>query len=278
MEFEVSGVVQRLRWIPAGEFDMGSPEGEEQRDDDETRHKVVLSQGFWLADTACTQALWQAVLGENPSRFEGLERPVEKVSWEDVVERFLPALNRMVPGLEAVLPTEAQWEYACRAGTTTPFSFGETISTDQVNYDGNYPYGKGKKGEYRQQTVEVKALPANAWGLYQMHGNVWGWCADRYGDYPDGPVTDPSGPRIGSWRVLRGGSWIRDGGYCRAAQRDRVGPGNFLGHFGFRLARGPSPQPGGQAGEAGGSAGVGAPAVPPGRGSADKPKGKARKK
>ena len=174
--FTVKNVVQRLRWIPPGEFLMGSPTKEPERaasgEYGEIQHPVVLTRGFWLADMACTHALWQAVLDENPSAFKGADRPVDNVSWNDVTERFLPALERLVPGLAPALPTEAQWEYACRAGTKTPFWFGETITTDQVNYDGDYPYAEGAKGKFRQETVPVKALPANGWGLYQMHGNV----------------------------------------------------------------------------------------------------------
>ena len=118
-----------------------------------------------------------------------------------------------------VLPTEAEWEYACRAGTTTPFHFGETISTDQANYDGNFTYGNGKKGVYREKTTPVGSFPANAWGLYDMHGNVWQWCQDWYGDYPQKDVVDPQGPEKGEVRVLRGGSWISDPQYCRSAFR-----------------------------------------------------------
>jgi formylglycine-generating enzyme len=134
-------------------------------------------------------------------------------------------------------PTEAQWEYACRAGTTTPFHFGETISTDQANYDGNYPYGKGKKGIYRKKTTPVGSFPANAWGLFDMHGNVWEWCADWYGPYPRGDVTNPVGPPGGSARVDRGGSWDSGAWGCRAALRDRDGPGHRFSLLGFRLAR-----------------------------------------
>ncbi len=242
-EFEVRGLVQRMRWIPPGQFLMGSPENEPQRTAEgeyaETQHQVTLTQGFWLADTACTQALWRAVLGESPSRFVGDERPVEQVSWDDLVQRFLPALNALVPGVEAVLPTEAQWEYACRAGTTSPFAFGDNITTDQVNYCGNYPYAGGPKGQYREQTLDVKALPANAWGLHQMHGNVWEWCADWVGPYPGEGVIEPLGPPGGRRRVLRGGTWIGDGGYCRSAIRLGFDPGNRSGNFGFRLALGP---------------------------------------
>jgi formylglycine-generating enzyme required for sulfatase activity len=240
--FEVQGVRQLLRWIPPGQFWMGSPETEAERGSDEIRHHVTLTQGFWLADTACTQALWEAVVGENPSRFkDDPSNPVEWVSWKDVKEKFLPALNRQVPGLEAVLPSDAQWEYACRAGTQTPFGFGEKITPEQVNYDGNYPYAGGEKGEYRRKTVPVKSLPANGWGLYEMHGNVREWCEDVLGDYPSEAVVDPVGPQDGvegRWRVLRGGGWHNDGGFCRSAYRYAYEPDGRNGDFGFRLARG----------------------------------------
>jgi len=160
--------------------------------------------------------------------------------------RILPALNERVPGLNAALPTEAQWEYACRAGRSRPFWFGDNITSDQVNYDGNYPYAGGVNGECRQRTVDVKALPSNGWGLYQMHGNVWEWCADWLGDYPRGAVVDPPGPDEGRKRVLRGGGWIGSGRDCRSAGRDGRGPGHRLGSFGFRLARGSSPPVGGR--------------------------------
>jgi hypothetical protein len=172
----------------------------------------MLSRGFWLADTACTQALWQAVTGAKPSYFKDDARnPVENVSWDEV-QAFLSELNRRVPGLQARLPSEAEWEYACRAGTTTPFSFGDNITPEQVNYDGNYPYAGGEKGLYRQKTVPAGSLPANPWGLYEMHGNVWEWCADWYGDYPNTPQVDPTGPQTGASRVLRGGSWTSTAG------------------------------------------------------------------
>ena len=251
-EVTVSGrhgtATQRLRWIPPGEFWMGSPASEPERRDDEARHGVVLTQGFWLADTACTQALWQAVLGENPSRFQDDPgNPVERVSWNGISERFLPELNRCVPGLEAGLPTEAQWEYACRAGSETPFCFGEQITTEQVNHNGNLPYNNGPPGEYRARSVPVKTLPANGWGLYQMHGNVWEWCLDEYDAYPNGPVVDPKDHRlldeqgsaaVGRRRVLRGGGWSNYGRYCRSAQRNANGPDDRDDTFGFRLARG----------------------------------------
>jgi formylglycine-generating enzyme len=140
--------------------------------------------------------------------------------------------------LDAHLPTEAQWEYACRAGTTTPFSFGENITPEQVNYEGNYPYARGETGLYRKKTVPVKSLPPNPWGLYEMHGNVWEWCSDWYGDYPAESVVDPDGPPSGTDRVLRGGSWINSGGLTRSADRVRPESGNRNSRIGFRLSLG----------------------------------------
>ena len=232
--------IQRLRWIEPGTFLMGSPDSEPGRYSDEgPQHPVTLTRGFWLADTACTQALWQAVTGENPSRFrEQPGQPVEQVSWNEVQD-FLAELNRRLPGLEARLPSEAEWEYACRAGTTTPFSFGENITAEQVNYDGNHPYAGGVKGVYRLQTVPVGSLPANPWGLYEMHGNVCEWCADWYGDYPTTPQVDPRGAPSGDARVFRGGSCNYFGRDVRSAVRRRREPGGHYGSVGFRLALGP---------------------------------------
>ena len=195
------------------------------------------AQGFWLADTTCTQALWQVVMEDNPSRFKGEERPVENVSWDDV-HAFLTRLNHVAPEPGFCLPTEAEWEYACRAGTTTAFWFGDQMTPAQVNYDGNYPYADGAQGLYREETVEVKALPCNGWGLYQMHGNVWEWCQDWFDAYPAETVVDPIGPTEGGDRVLRGGCWFGNGQSARSANRNAYGPGVRNGDIGFRLARG----------------------------------------
>ena len=160
-------------------------------------------------------------MGSNHSNFKdvkGTLRPVEQVSFDDVTE-FLVKLNQLVPHGTLTLPTEAQWEYVCRAGTATPFSFGDTITTDDVNFDGNYPYGDSPKGEYRKKTVEVKSLPANRWGLYEMHGNVWEWCSDWYAEYSAEPQVDPPGPATGSDRVIRGGGWSDSARYVRSAYR-----------------------------------------------------------
>jgi formylglycine-generating enzyme required for sulfatase activity len=254
-EFKLDNVIQRLRWIEPGEFWMGSTEAERRRfaeglteqqvkdwlDPEKPRHRVRLTQGFWLADTACTQALWQAVTGDNPSKFTGdLQLPVEQVSWNDITQHFLPELNRRVPGLLMVLPTEAQWEFACRAGTDTAYWFGETITPEQVNFDGNYPPPGGSKGVYREKSVPVKALATNAWGLYQMHGNVWEWCADGNRTYEAGTASDPVGRQEqgAGLRVLRGGSWDGSGRICRSADRNTYGPDVRYDFFGFRLARG----------------------------------------
>jgi len=218
---------------------MGSPEDEPERYSDEMLHEVTLTQGFWLADTTVTQGLWEAVMGDNPSNFKGKNRPVEEVSWNDA-RKFIQKLNKLVPGLSVRLPWEAEWEYGCRAGTTTPFSFGDNITPAQVNYNGKYPYHNGKQGEDRGETVAVKSLPRNDWGLYEMHGNVWEWCRDNWQeDLGADPVTDPRDPEKGANRVIRGGSWFLDsGGYVRSAIRNRSEPGIRGDFLGFRLAQG----------------------------------------
>ena len=240
MTFNYKGVRHLFRWCEPGTFLMGSPVDEPERESwdvgNETQHQVTLTRGFWIAETPVTQALWEIFMGDNPSSFKGAELPVDSVNWDDA-QRFINKLNGMKPELQLCLPTEAQWEYACRAGTTTPFYFGDNITTDQVNYDGNYSYNKGRKGEYRERTVEVKSLPPNAWGLYQMHGNVWEWCQDWYEtQYPSQLVTDPQEAVSGTGRVLRGGSWIGYGSYCRSAYRYRIGPALRRSYIGFRLA------------------------------------------
>jgi len=228
---------QCFRWIKPGKFMMGSPDDEPGRYSDEKLHDVILTRGFWLADTACTQELWQAVMGNNPSRFKGPQRPVENVSWDDCRE-FFEKISSLKPGLDLRFPTEAEWEYACRAGTATPFWFGDNVTPDQVNYNGNYPYSGGKKGEFRAETVDVKSLPCNGWGLYQMHGNVWEWCADWYGEYPSERVIDPLGPSDGVYRVCRGGGWDDVGRDARSAVRFRYEPSNRWSVIGFRFSPG----------------------------------------
>jgi sulfatase modifying factor 1 len=234
----LNGIIQKQNfvYIKPGSFMMGSPESEPGRGDDELMHEVILTKGFWLADTACTQELWEAVMGNNPSNFKGEHRPVENVSWNDC-KSFLEKINIVAQGTPLRLPFESEWEYACRAGTTTPFSFGEMITPEQVNYHGEYPYNKGKKGKYRGETVDTKSLPCNGWGLYEMHGNVWEWCNDWYGEYPSKSVIDPEGPDSGWARVLRGGGWYDDGRGARSADRGGGSPDGHDYGIGFRFAR-----------------------------------------
>ena len=232
-------VVQNFRWIEPGTFWMGSLVDEPERYEDEgPRHEVTISQGFWLADSACTQVLWQAVMSNNPSHFkDDPQQPVENVSWHDVqvfLNRLQERLQSLLPGCQVDLPSEAEWEYACRAGTTTPFSFGSNINPQQVNYDGNLPYRDGEKGEYREKTVPVKSLTANAWGLYEMHGNVLEWCKDGQRTYDEQVQIDPLGPMTGddNPRCLRGGSWDDYARRARSAFRSAFQPvyaGSFVG-------------------------------------------------
>jgi formylglycine-generating enzyme required for sulfatase activity len=260
-------VVQRLRWIEPGRFRLGSPDDEPGRDRNEgPQCLVTLSQGLWLADTACTQSLWRAIMGDNPSHFRGDERPVEQVSWKDV-QRFLERLNQSLPGsCTAVLPTEAEWEYACRAGTTTPFWHGESITPDLVNYDGSSRYLNSiqllQPRIHRGETVAVKSLPPNGWGLYEMHGNVWEWCADFQSDYTAEAKRDPRGTADSPLRALRGGSWKVGAGGARSACRGGAHRGSDWSDSGFRFALRsiePGPRSGGFAGGAGPGFGRGAP-------------------
>ena len=231
-------VTQRLRWIIPGQFMMGSPENEAERDDDEgPQHQVTISQGYWMFDTAVTQALWLAVMGDNPSRFQGDDRPVEQVSWDDC-QQFIKKLNDLKPGLDLKLLTEAQWEYACRAGSLSPFSFGDNVTSEQANYDGNYPYSDGEKGLDREETVHVKTFSPNAWGLYQMHGNVDEWCLDGQRQYEDNAELDPIGPlEKGASRVVRGGAWFSVARFLRAAYRLALAPDDRIYYLGLRCAR-----------------------------------------
>jgi formylglycine-generating enzyme required for sulfatase activity len=229
-----NSIGMKFVWIPPGNFVMGSPKDKKLRHDNETHHKVTLIKGFYMGVHTVTQEQYETVMGKNPSHFRGEKNlPVERVSWNDCQE-FIKKLREKDKKAYR-LPTEAEWEYACRAGTTTPFHFGETISTDQANYYGSLTYGNGKKGVNRGKTTPVGSFPANAWGLHDMHGNVWQWCQDIYGDYPQKDVADPQGPDKGEIRVLRGGSWNDGPENCRSACRGRGGPGHRYYRFGFRL-------------------------------------------
>ena len=221
-------------WIAPGSFLMGSPDTEKQRGLDEVRHKVTLTRGFHLATHLVTQEQWQKIMGDNPSVFQGEKGlPVDNVSWNDC-QSFIEKLSDM-DKRRYRLPTEAEWEYACRAGTTTPFHFGNTLSSEQANFDGTVPYGDAKKGVYQGKTTRVGYYPANAWGLFDMHGNLRQFCQDYYADYPNAEVTDPKGPASGTTRVLRGGSWRNQAAFCRSASRYTFNPGIASHDFGLRL-------------------------------------------
>jgi formylglycine-generating enzyme required for sulfatase activity len=231
------GITLEMVYIPSGTFTMGSPENEKERMSRESSQHQVTVPAFFMAKYPVTQAQWQAIIGNNPSFFKGENRPVEKVSWEESVE-FCQRLTEKT-GKTYRLPSEAEWEYACRAGTTTPFYFGETITTDLVNYHGDYPYGSAPKGVYRGKTTDVGSFPPNAFGLYDMHGNVWEWCADHWHENYEGAPTDGS-----VWKesgdeglfVLRGGSWGDGAGRARSAGRGGGSRADRDGDLGFRLA------------------------------------------
>jgi formylglycine-generating enzyme required for sulfatase activity len=233
--------------IAGGEFMMGSPTEELERYNDESPQHLVKVPGFYLGRYPVTQAQWRKVaalpqeereLNPDPSNFKGDTKPVEQVSWEDAIE-FCTRLSKYT-SRQYRLPTEAEWEYACRAGTTTPFHFGETISTELANYDGNYTYGNGVKGEYRQETTLVDYFEiANAWGLCDMHGNVWEWCADHWHDNYESAPSDGSAwltDDMKAAHVNRGGSWFNSPRYCRSACRNDYYPSIRSYNLGFRVA------------------------------------------
>jgi len=235
MGFGVGEVVQRLRYIPPGRFLMGSPEDELGRLEREgPQHEVELSEGYWLADTPCTQALWEAVMGQNPSRFVDPKNPVERVSWDDCQE-FLRRLKEQVPGLNARLPSEAEWEYACRGETGGATWVGELDGDETATVLDPIAWYIGNSED---RTHPVGRKTANPFGLYDMLGNVWEWCQDVYGPYSAAAQEDTTGPTVGSDRVNRGGSWCSVAGLVRAANRDWLSPDIRDGYLGFRLARG----------------------------------------
>ncbi|WP_196813284.1 formylglycine-generating enzyme family protein [Azospirillum sp. Sp 7] len=264
MTLTVGDATQRMRWIPPGTFRMGSPEDEPGRWADEgPRHTVTLTHGFWLFDTPCTQQLWDTVMWHNRSRFRSPDRPVETTSWDDAQD-FLERLNGRIPGLSLTLPTEAQWEYACRAGTEMALYSGAIAIEGENNapaldaiawYGGNSGGGGGDLDDgydssrwpekqhphTRVGTHPVGRKSPNPWGLYDTLGNVWEWCADGWRDYTADAVTDPRGPETsGAGRVRRGGSWIDDARLVRAAIRRRSDPASSIGFNGFRCASGPA--------------------------------------
>ncbi|MBL0717278.1 MAG: SUMF1/EgtB/PvdO family nonheme iron enzyme, partial [Desulfosarcina sp.] len=268
----INSIGQEFVYIRPGTFMMGSPSGESGRDSDETRHKVTLTKGFYMQTTEVTVWQWRSFVQDtgykseaetgdgayiwtgkkwkkkkgtywnNPEFYQTDRHPVTCISWNDV-QKFIKWLNRKEGSGKYRLPTEAEWEYTCRAGTKTPFDFGDCLSTNQANYDGNYPFTGCPKGKYREKTVSVSSFSSNAWGLYDMHGNVWEWCQDSC-DWKNKVVTDTYRDGIvdplctkGSDRVYRGGSWRFSARDCRSADRFSNSQGNRNFDLGFRLSR-----------------------------------------
>ena len=227
-EYITNSIGMRLRLIPAGEFMMGASPGDSKADDDEKPvHRVEITKPFYIGIFPVTQEQYERVMGENPSDFKGSNRPVESVSWDDAQE-FCRKLGQMT-GESYRLPTEAEWEYAARVGSATEFHWGDEVDDDYVWYDGN-------SGD---ETHPVGQKRPNAWGLYDMSGNVWEWCADWYGAnyYRNSPLRDPKGPSFGNARVVRGGSWLHLAWSMRSANRYRFTPDHRNYFVGFRIVR-----------------------------------------
>jgi formylglycine-generating enzyme len=247
----------RLVWIPLGTFTMGSPEVEPEREPllplfglgDETEHVVTITRGFWMAKLELTQNEYQDLMGSNPSVFSGETLPVENVTWFEAREFCLQltererSAGRLPDGFVYRLPTEAEWEYACRARTTTAFHYGPELMSGMANFRGTVEYSAllgsidNPNGIFLGQTAPVGSYESNPWGLYDMHGNVWEWCHDWTGAYPAGSVADPSGPSSGVVRSSRGGSWEgqRGAAGCRSAMRNYYTPDSRLNSQGFRV-------------------------------------------
>lgn len=241
------GVYLELARIPSGDFLMGT---DDRNSDEWPPHRVMLPAGFWMGIHEVTQAEWQQVMGENPSQFKGPNHPVERISWKDTQD-FLKRLNHQVgsqlpAGVQARLPTEAEWVYACRAGTRTKYWFGDDES--ELSKYGNYAdaaetveisWRDLQHNDRFSGTAPVGSYPPNPWGLYDMHGNVWEWCADWYGPYPTNEVVNPAGPRDGHRRVIRGGGWGVTAEDCRSANRYRFKPEVNGANIGLRIVVAP---------------------------------------
>ncbi|MBU1171345.1 MAG: formylglycine-generating enzyme family protein [Proteobacteria bacterium] len=237
-------------YIKPGTFIMGSPSDEYGREADEVQHQVTITKGFWMQKTEVTQWQWKQLMPytKSQSLWEmhnrlGDNYAMDGISWNEIQE-FIQKLNDKDPKYSYRLPTEAEWEYACRAGTTTPFSFGECVNKSQVNYRGATPYKVCVKRPNPKAEIDkpdigmpVASYPKNPWGLFDMHGNIYEMCQDWYGNYPAGPTVDPKGPQSGELKVVRGGSLGRGAVDCRCAKRESITPKDKPQFFGFRLVR-----------------------------------------
>jgi formylglycine-generating enzyme required for sulfatase activity len=249
-----NSIDMKLVLIPAGKFKMGSPETEAEREDKELLHEVSITRPFYMGAYTVTQGEWKKVIGkDSKSHFDarnggGPDFPAENMRWSEAVE-FCQKLTALPEEKKAKrtyrLPTEAEWEYACRAGTTTPFHYGKSLSGKQANFNGDFPYGDAARGPYLKRTAKVGSYEPNAWGLYDMHGNVAEWCSDYYDPnyYRDSPKADPRGPDKGVlptdykdfYRVVRGGCWLDEARACRSAYRWRAMPHDAYRLIGFRV-------------------------------------------
>jgi formylglycine-generating enzyme required for sulfatase activity len=243
----INALQMTLLLIPQGAFRMGSPASEVERGNDEgPQREVTISQPFYMSINPVTQRQYEMVMGQNPSYFSvgkggGPDHPVERISWEEAVA-FCRRLSELpaekAAGRSYRLPTEAEWEFACRAGQTAAFTFGPALSSRDANFNGNYPYGGAERGPYLERTTRVGSYSPNAFGLFDVHGNVWEWCADYYDRayLRNGPAVDPPGPPTGIQRVVRGGSCYNIGRFCRSAYRFGVAPANRALDIGVRIA------------------------------------------
>jgi uncharacterized protein (TIGR02996 family) len=228
------GVPMTFSFIPPGAFLMGSEKGYD--DGQRPVHRVELPRGFFMGIYPVTQAQWKAVMGTEPSEFKGLQRPVEEVSWDDCRDFCEKLSGRAARAID--LPTEAEWEYACRAGTRTEYHFGERVTTDLVNFDGRLDWEFAPAGVFRRQTTDVDSFPPNAWGLCDVHGNVWEWCADWYSPYPALPWQDNlnlSSDFAETMRNSRGGAWVCEPTECRSAFRGLFSRDETASSVGFRV-------------------------------------------
>jgi formylglycine-generating enzyme required for sulfatase activity len=225
-------VTLNLAHLPAGTFEMGSPQSELDRSSHENKpREVTIPKPFYMGITEVTQEQYEAIMGTNPSEFKGKKNPVERVSWNDASE-FCQKLSAKT-GQAVRLPTEAEWEYACRSGTKTPFHTGQHLVSNQANFDGTQSYSNGAPGPFRRRTMPVASFDPNAFGLYDMHGNVAEWCDDKYAPVPFRPEANAPA------RILRGGSWYDGPRDCRSASRYWLKPDGKLSDFGFRVVVAP---------------------------------------